>query len=88
MLIISNIGFIPAIAAPQPAPIIADSDIGVSIIRSFPNSSKNPFVIEYAPPYSAISYPIIKQLSLLFNASLNPREIASLIVNNMIKPTI
>ncbi len=41
-VMISTIGRIPPIAAPMPAPTKADSDSGVSRIRSGPNSSSRP----------------------------------------------
>lgn len=56
---ISTTLFIPAIDSPIPTSTIADSQIGVFRMRSFPNCYKNPSVILNAPPYSAMSCPII-----------------------------
>ena len=39
----STIGRMPPSAAPIPAPTNPDSDRGVSMIRSYPNSSSMPF---------------------------------------------
>jgi hypothetical protein len=50
IVMISTIGRIPAIAAPMPAPTKVSSDSGVSLIRSSPNSSSNPFETAYEPP--------------------------------------
>jgi hypothetical protein len=47
---ISAIGLKPMCAAPIAAPTMAASEIGVSMIRSGPNSSKKPSVILKAPP--------------------------------------
>ncbi len=47
---ISTIGRIPPSAAPIPAPTNADSDNGVSRIRSGPNSSSRPVVTPKQPP--------------------------------------
>ena len=43
----------PPIAAPMPAPTNADSDSGVSRIRSGPNSSSSPRLTAKQPPYLA-----------------------------------
>ncbi len=47
---ISTTGSIPIMAAPMAAPIIADSLIGVSMIRSGPKWSRKPAVTRKAPP--------------------------------------
>ena len=58
--------FIPEIDNPNPAPTMADSQMGVFRTRSFPNKSTNPSVTLNAPPYgSTISSPI--KTVLLFN---------------------
>ena len=49
-VMISTMGRIPAIAAPIPAPTKADSDSGVSLIRSGPNSSSRPRLTAKQPP--------------------------------------
>ena len=49
-VMISTIGRIPARAAPMPAPTNADSDSGVSRIRSSPNSSSSPRLTPKHPP--------------------------------------
>ncbi len=47
---ISTTGSMPIIAAPMAAPIIADSLIGVSMMRSGPKRSSIPAVTRKAPP--------------------------------------
>ncbi len=47
---ISTTGSSPIIEAPMAQPIIADSLIGVSTIRSGPNLSRKPAVTRKAPP--------------------------------------
>ena len=49
-VMISTIGRIPFRAAPMPAPTNADSDSGVSRIRSGPNSSSRPRLTPKQPP--------------------------------------
>ena len=49
-VMISTIGRIPPSAAPMPAPTNADSDSGVSRIRSGPNSSSRPMLTAKHPP--------------------------------------
>ncbi len=49
-VITSTIGRIPPIAAPTPAPTNADSDSGVSRIRSGPNSASSPLLTPKQPP--------------------------------------
>ena len=49
-VMISTIGRSPAMAAPMPAPTKADSDSGVSRIRSGPNSSSRPRLTAKHPP--------------------------------------
>ena len=54
----STIGRMPPIAAPIPAPTNADSDSGVSRMRSSPNSSSRPLLTAKQPPYLPTSSPI------------------------------
>src|SRR3990172_6622835 len=49
-------------AAPQAAPAKPDSEIGVSMTRSSPNSSMNPLVTLKAPPKTPMSSPMRKTL--------------------------
>ena len=49
-VMISTIGRMPPSAAPMPAPTNADSDRGVSRIRSGPNSSSRPRLTAKQPP--------------------------------------
>ncbi len=57
-VMISTIGRRPPSAAPMPAPTNADSESGVSRIRSSPNSSSNPLLTAKQPPYLPTSSPI------------------------------
>ncbi len=59
---ISAITGIPVIAAPMAAPRIACSEMGVSRIRSGPNSSRSPTVVLNTPPAAAMSSPSITRL--------------------------
>ncbi len=54
---ISATGFIPAMAAPMAAPAMACSEIGVSRIRSPPNSAYRPLVVLNTPPSRPTSSP-------------------------------
>src|SRR5215212_4790581 len=54
----SATGRMPISAAPHAAPTIAASDIGVSITRPLPNSSRSPSVTLNAPPYAPTSSPM------------------------------
>ena len=54
---ISATGRIPVIAAPIATPRIACSEMGVSQIRSRPNSSNNPAVVLNTPPAAPMSSP-------------------------------
>ena len=47
---ISAIGRMPMSAAPEAAPAMATSEIGVSITRSGPNCSISPALVLNAPP--------------------------------------
>ena len=76
-VMISTIGLIPAMAAPIPAPTNADSDRGVSLIRSGPNSSSRPRLTAKQPPYRPTSSPIRKTRSSRCIASLMAARIAS-----------
>src|SRR6202140_62921 len=55
---ISTTGRIPAMAAPVAMPMNPVSEIGVSMIRSVPNSSAMPIVVPNTPPSLAMSSPI------------------------------
>ncbi len=57
-VMISTIGRMPPSAAPIPAPTNADSDRGVSRMRSSPNSSSSPLLTAKQPPYLPTSSPI------------------------------
>jgi hypothetical protein len=46
----SAMGRMPSVAAPIASPMKAVSEIGVSMIRSGPNSSSSPVVEEKMPP--------------------------------------
>src|SRR5215467_10073618 len=54
----SMIGRMPAIAAPTPMPLKPASEIGVSMMRSLPNSSTSPVSTLNVVPASATSSPI------------------------------
>src|SRR5215471_5219349 len=54
----STIGRMPAIAAPTPSPLNPASEIGVSMMRSLPNSSTRPVSTLNVVPASATSSPI------------------------------
>jgi len=56
----SAIGRMPAAAAPAAAPMNADSEIGVSMMRSGPKRASRPPVALKMPPYLATSSPITK----------------------------
>jgi hypothetical protein len=47
---ISAMGRIPISAAPEAAPVMAISEIGVSITRSGPKRSISPLLVPNAPP--------------------------------------
>ncbi len=57
-VMISTMGRIPFSAAPIPAPTNADSDSGVSLMRSGPNSSSSPRLTPKQPPYAPTSSPM------------------------------
>src|SRR5215510_13184442 len=58
-------------------PMIADSEIGVSITRISPNSSYSPCVAPNAPPYGPTSSPSTKTLSSRRISSASASRIAS-----------
>ena len=60
------------------ASTIADSQIGVFRTRPFPNCSTKPSVILKAPPYSAISCPIMTKSLCLCILCFKLFEIASI----------
>src|SRR6267378_3731019 len=57
---ISTTGLIPVIAAPTAIPVKPASDMGVSTMRSVPNSSTSPLRTLYTVPASAMSSPQMK----------------------------
>src|SRR5699024_7536540 len=63
------------------APISAVSEIGVSMIRSGPNSSSNPSVEPKIPPYAPMSSPSTNTSSLFFISERIASAIALLPVN-------
>ena len=54
---ISAMGLSPVIDAPMAAPMMACSEIGVSLTLSGPNSSSSPTVVLNTPPAAATSSP-------------------------------
>ena len=60
--------YIPGLKVAMPAPTNADSDNGVSRIRSGPNSSSSPRLTAKQPPYRPTSSPIRKTRSSRRNA--------------------
>ncbi len=60
---ISAMGRIPINAAPEAAPMMAISEIGVSITRSGPKRSMRPALVLKAPPYAPTSSPMRKTRS-------------------------
>src|SRR4051812_10845172 len=76
----STIGRIPAIAAPTPSPLNPASEIGVSMMRSLPNSSTRPVRTLKVVPASATSSPI--------RMTLGSRRISSAIASLMASPKL
>ena len=60
---ISAMGRMPISAAPEAAPTMAISEIGVSMTRSGPKRSISPALVLNAPPYAPTSSPIRKTRS-------------------------
>jgi hypothetical protein len=54
---ISTTGRMPVMAAPMARPAITSSEMGVSRMRSSPNSASSPSVTPNAPPYTPMSSP-------------------------------
>src|SRR5258705_1395836 len=77
MTCISHTGRIPMCAAPAAAPMIAASDIGVSITRCSPYFAINPSVTLNAPPYAPMSSPRQKTFLSSSISSKRPSRIAS-----------
>ena len=73
---ISATGFMPSMAQPTAAPMIAFSASGVSQTRSAPNSSMKPSVTLNAPPNAPMSSPMQKTESSARISSRRPSEIA------------
>src|SRR5688572_21076282 len=73
----STIGRIPVIAAPTPRPVKPASEIGVSMMRSLPNSSTRPFSTPNVVPASATSSPIRKTVGSRRSSSAIPSRMAS-----------
>src|SRR5688572_6002891 len=76
----STIGRIPVIAAPTPRPVKPASEIGVSMMRSLPNSSTRPFSTLNVVPASATSSPI--------RTIVGSRRISSAIASRMASPKL
>ena len=74
----STIGRSPAIAAPTPRPVKPASEIGVSMMRSLPNSSTRPVSTLNVVPASATSSPI--------RTTVGSRRISSAIASLMASP--
>src|SRR5438132_5831583 len=74
----STIGRRPAIAAPTPRPLNPASEIGVSMMRSLPNSSTRPVSTLNVVPASATSSPI--------RTTVGSRRISSAIASRIASP--
>ncbi len=74
----STIGRMPVIAAPTPRPVKPTSEIGVSMMRSGPNSSTSPFNTLNVVPASATSSPM--------RTTVGSRRISSAIASRMASP--
>src|SRR5579864_9443879 len=79
---ISTTGRSPVIAAPTPMPVNPGSEIGVSMMRDFPNSSTIPERTLNGVPASATSSPITKTLGSRRISSEMASRTASAIVNS------
>src|SRR4029450_5418593 len=77
---ISTIGRIPVMAAPTPMPVKPASEIGVSMIRSLPNSSTSPVSTLKVVPASATSSPM--------RTTLGSRRISSAMASLMASPKV
>src|SRR5262245_6234714 len=76
----STIGRMPVMAAPTPMPVKPASEIGVSMIRSLPNSSTNPVNTLKVVPASATSSPM--------RTTLGSRRISSAMASLMASPNV
>src|SRR6185503_9897244 len=76
----STIGRMPVIAAPTPRPVKPASEIGVSMMRSFPNSSTRPVSTLKVVPASATSSPM--------RTTLGSRRISSAIASLIASPNV
>src|SRR5687768_7571287 len=84
----STIGRIPVIAAPTPRPVKPASEIGVSMMRSLPNSSTRPFSTPKVVPASATSSPIRTTVGSRRNSSAIPSRMASPKVSSRIAAAV
>src|SRR4249919_3533107 len=76
----STMGRMPAIAAPTPRPLNPASEMGVSMMRSLPNSSTRPVSTLNVVPASATSSPM--------RMTLGSRRISSAIASLMASPKL
>src|SRR5215468_9779483 len=76
----STIGRMPAIAAPTPSPLNPASEIGVSMMRSLPNSSTSPVSTLNVVPASATSSPM--------RTTFGSRRISSAIASLIASPNV
>src|SRR6185503_3079671 len=76
----STIGRMPVIAAPTPRPVKPASEIGVSMMRSLPNSSTRPVSTLNVVPASATSSPM--------RTTLGSRRISSAMASLMASPNV
>src|SRR5262245_17837468 len=76
----STIGRMPVIAAPTPRPVKPASEIGVSMIRSLPNSSTRPVSTLNVVPASATSSPM--------RTTRGSRRISSAMASLMASPNV
>src|SRR5262245_2780451 len=76
----STIGRMPAMAAPTPSPVKPASEIGVSMMRSLPNSSTRPTSTLKVVPASATSSPM--------RTTLGSRRISSAMASLMASPNV
>src|SRR5678816_904173 len=76
----STIGRMPVIAAPTPRPVKPASEIGVSMMRSLPNSSMRPVSTLNVVPASATSSPM--------RTTVGSRRISSAIASLIASPNV
>src|SRR5262245_3649449 len=76
----STIGRMPVIAAPTPRPVNPASELGVSMMRSLPNSSTRPVSTLNVVPASATSSPM--------RTTLGSRRISSAIASLIASPNV